>query len=547
VTGNIEAPNIEVIEVTSMFGGGEGRSASAGGKPNLPICHICGRQFGSASLAIHMKSCAEKYERERGKPPPSMPSAFLGEDRPIGKRMSAEEVDAYNEAAYSAWSGDLVPCPHCQRKFLPDRLPVHLRGCDKRPADAETKTSDGLTEWERAQGKKSAGEKKQLPFCHLCGRQFGTASLKIHLKECAKKYEREKGRPAPPAPEMLNMLTGDDRPIGKGSAKAWEEYNEAAWAAAQSALEPCPHCGRTFSGKDRLAVHLRSCRPKEAPAQDDAPEGSPRELAEKTVEKWKREAAAAKPKAQSARGAKAGAGAKSKAMKTDREKAIKPGGRAVAKRRWDLAAAVEAGLDPSVLEAKATAQEAARVAQREAIMRQVGGMIPVCDSCDDGPFDGEENDVEENDVEHSQREIGSAHAGAARTLAAVVDETAEHLGRPPAPPANPFANRVKLARSEKNLLAPTPPVASSRADSPASSRRASSPRGSRTKKKGASSPHASSKPMGATAPEPPAAAAGKGPGLTVRERMLQLNELLDAGLVTKQEFEAKRQVILDAL
>jgi hypothetical protein len=51
----------------------------------------------------------------------------------------------------------------------------------------------------------------------------------------------------------------------------------------------------------------------------------------------------------------------------------------------------------------------------------------------------------------------------------------------------------------------------------------------------------------ATAPEPPAAAAGKGPGLTVRERMLQLNELLDAGLVTKQEFEAKRQVILDAL
>jgi hypothetical protein len=257
VTGNIEAPNIEVIEVTSMFGGGEGRSASAGGKPNLPICHICGRQFGSASLAIHMKSCAEKYERERGKPPPSMPSAFLGEDRPIGKRMSAEEVDAYNEAAYSAWSGDLVPCPHCQRKFLPDRLPVHLRGCDKRPADAETKTSDGLTEWERAQGKKS-GEKKQLPFCHLCGRQFGTASLKIHLKECAKKYEREKGRPAPPAPEMLNMLTGDDRPIGKGSAKAWEEYNEAAWAAAQSALEPCPHCGRKFN-QNAAERHIPKC------------------------------------------------------------------------------------------------------------------------------------------------------------------------------------------------------------------------------------------------------------------------------------------------
>lgn len=39
--------------------------------------------------------------------------------------------------------------------------------------------------------------------------------------------------------------------------------NEAARQAAQSNLTPCPNCGRTFN-PDRLPVHLRSCRPKQA-------------------------------------------------------------------------------------------------------------------------------------------------------------------------------------------------------------------------------------------------------------------------------------------
>ena len=50
------------------------------------------------------------------------------------------------------------------------------------------------TEWERAQGMTRGTAKKQLPVCHLCGREFGTASIKIHMKACAEKYEREKGK-----------------------------------------------------------------------------------------------------------------------------------------------------------------------------------------------------------------------------------------------------------------------------------------------------------------------------------------------------------------
>jgi hypothetical protein len=142
-----------------------------------------------------------------------------------------------------------------------------------------------LTEWEKAQGMRAPkGGKKALPVCHLCGREFGTASLKIHLKACAEKYEREKGKPAPPAPELLDQLTDGDRPI-RASNKDWEAYNELAQSAAAGEMEPCPICGRTFSAKDRLAVHMRSCdgsrpAPKsqrgetEAPAAPSGEEGS---------------------------------------------------------------------------------------------------------------------------------------------------------------------------------------------------------------------------------------------------------------------------------
>ena len=119
-----------------------------------------------------------------------------------------------------------------------------------------------LTEWEKAQGMRAPkGAKKQFPVCHLCGREFGTASITIHLKACAEKYEREKGKPAPPAPSLLNELTGGDRPI---TSADWQAYNEAATEVAQGQMEPCPRCGRTFSDKSRVAVHLRSCQgPKE--------------------------------------------------------------------------------------------------------------------------------------------------------------------------------------------------------------------------------------------------------------------------------------------
>ena len=34
-------------------------------KPPAVVCHLCGRDFGTTSLAIHIKSCVRKWERKQ--------------------------------------------------------------------------------------------------------------------------------------------------------------------------------------------------------------------------------------------------------------------------------------------------------------------------------------------------------------------------------------------------------------------------------------------------------------------------------------------------
>ena len=192
------------------------------------LCHLCGRQFGTASLEIHQKSCRARFEREHGRPAPEAPAT------------------GGNDAAALAFETEVLePCPHCGRTFLPDRLQVHLRSCG---SSLHRRSGEQLFEPSLPRRRSASPppdaesqrrSQKQLPVCHLCGRQFGTASLEIHQKMCRAKFEREKGRPAP------------DAPAGGNDA--------AALAFETEVLEPCPHCGRTFL-PDRLEVHLRSCK-----------------------------------------------------------------------------------------------------------------------------------------------------------------------------------------------------------------------------------------------------------------------------------------------
>jgi len=103
------------------------KSKPTGGaaRPQLPTCYICGRQFGSQSLAIHEKSCIKKWENED-----AQLDEHLRRPRPVKPDPSLSGQEA-NDAAYSSYCDGLVPCEYCGRTFLPDRLEVHYRSCGK--------------------------------------------------------------------------------------------------------------------------------------------------------------------------------------------------------------------------------------------------------------------------------------------------------------------------------------------------------------------------------------------------------------------------------
>ena len=179
------------------------------------LCHLCGRQFGSASLEIHQRTCRLRFEREHGRAAPEAPA---GGDSVAAAQFYESEV--------------MEACPYCARTFQPGRLEVHLRSCGKGKPPLQAP--------ERTAAKKLEAERPALPVCHLCGRQFGSASLEIHQRTCRLRFEREHGRAAPEAP------AGGD--------------NEAALESFEAeVMEACPHCARTFL-PDRLEVHLRSCK-----------------------------------------------------------------------------------------------------------------------------------------------------------------------------------------------------------------------------------------------------------------------------------------------
>ena len=95
--------------------------------PALPACHLCGRQFGTSSLGIHLKACKERWEREHGRPAPE-PSAPI----PVGAKAGGKEWAKFNATAMETFETETMEaCPHCLRTFLPDRLQVHLRTCGK--------------------------------------------------------------------------------------------------------------------------------------------------------------------------------------------------------------------------------------------------------------------------------------------------------------------------------------------------------------------------------------------------------------------------------
>ncbi len=109
-----------------------------------------------------------------------------------------------------------------------------------------------------------------MVVCYICQREFGTASIGIHEKQCLKKWRdqnnqlpKSQRRPEPKKPGGFPGSGGqkggtDNRAIKTtGKDPNLEAYNSAA---SQVNLVACSKCGRKFDA-DRVKVHQAHCRP----------------------------------------------------------------------------------------------------------------------------------------------------------------------------------------------------------------------------------------------------------------------------------------------
>lgn len=282
--------------------------------PKSITCYICGREFGTASFPIHEPKCIEKWDRENNSLPPSQ-----RRPRPQRPVVGTDHSD-WNTAAWEQSQEQLIPCAKCGRTFLPERLPVHERSCKATPKNVinnESKPERLSTSASTrnvvpptvpcqicgrrfgtrsikihepqcnrrqltAQNDLTSPQKKSVTYadsvdnapsmypdmsqkktvtCYICGRDFGSSSIGIHEPQCLKKWhaENDKLSPARRRKEPEKPQVVYIQDHQGNKIIDQEATTEANWMSHLNQLVPCKYCGRTFN-PDRVSIHENSCK-----------------------------------------------------------------------------------------------------------------------------------------------------------------------------------------------------------------------------------------------------------------------------------------------
>ena len=215
---------------------------------NEIICFVCDKMFPINQLQNHVNKCKVIYEQQN-KVHLIMPEEYkiLLDAYKGGVLPDYETLENFNRMLdeKSVKNGGSIATNaefHEQNKNFEETL----------------KKSKQPIKYKRAPGQKPPGL-----ICPLCGREFGTMSLKFHLKSCKQKFELQQADLPPNRRRnadkiIANYEANQNRGMGGGNynmdalnQQAFDQYNK-------DALVECEYCGRTFL-PDRLAVHQRVC------------------------------------------------------------------------------------------------------------------------------------------------------------------------------------------------------------------------------------------------------------------------------------------------
>ncbi|XP_066262351.1 zinc finger protein 474-like isoform X1 [Euwallacea similis] len=263
------------------------------GKRTL-TCYICGREFGTASLPLHEPKCIQKWKRENANLPPN-----LRRKLPIKPEGNISQKE-WNQLAWEASQAALVPCGNCGRTFLPDRLVVHQRSC-KAPLNHPKKSSSNDTLYSSSSSPMSLNSDRALAStpskpqqppsleCYICGKMFGTHSIKIHERQCLKKWHVENESlpydmrsPAPLRPaksvSQKSLVHTSPEPIEHSTrASPKSDKDDRPASGPRSHMLPCYLCGRLFSISS-IYIHEPQCLKKWKIENDKLPPNKQRSV-----------------------------------------------------------------------------------------------------------------------------------------------------------------------------------------------------------------------------------------------------------------------------
>eukprot|EP00826_Nyctotherus_ovalis_P039669 TRINITY_DN3828_c0_g3_i1.p1 TRINITY_DN3828_c0_g3~~TRINITY_DN3828_c0_g3_i1.p1 ORF type:complete len:214 (-),score=46.35 TRINITY_DN3828_c0_g3_i1:181-822(-) len=206
--------------------------AGKGTMPKSLICHLCGKNFGCSSITIHLKSCEKKWETEESQKQakarrklPARPPQL--ENITSKATPTQEELDEYNAIA--------------------QKLYTEIQQQSKEPA---------------VSGGKGFAAKPQGVVCYICGKEYGSTSITIHIKSCQKKWEDEEAkkpqserRPVPQPPKSF----GDPKEGGSAHKEKAKLHGQSQKKDDKKQIVDCPTCGRKFSA-DVFSKHQALCK-----------------------------------------------------------------------------------------------------------------------------------------------------------------------------------------------------------------------------------------------------------------------------------------------
>ena len=144
---------------------------SSSSNPNLKVCYICGREYGSKSLKIHEPQCLKKWRLAN----PKRSRSPSGRQNGLSKASSVTSLTSHDIYLQSPQK-NTTPTPA-------------LKQSKPRSASCDNLLDSSVSKRKQSRGSQQVSK---MVLCYICGKQFTTHSLPIHEKQCLKKWEAQK-------------------------------------------------------------------------------------------------------------------------------------------------------------------------------------------------------------------------------------------------------------------------------------------------------------------------------------------------------------------